>query len=376
MPTHRAIPLKRRIVREDVMQQLQAMIQDQGLVAGDRLASMRQLARQMKVSLPTMQRVLDQLQADGLVEKRPGSGVYVTDQRQPMTLQRCVALCSESSGHVWGGLTSELMQWLHDRQLTATLFDTSVRMTPDHFASMLTDLQHSDVLCMLVHGHEHFAFDALLKTQQASRRPMIALVDWACSQVPDGLVRVLSDSRKGGKLAAEHLLELGHRRVLVVGPEGGIARFYQAEKFGEVQQAFRKTWEAAGGQWETCHGRARDDDGTIELDTATLARVMRSNQPPTAVLGLMDVAACDALHQIRRLAPKQAEKMAFVGYFDTPWARASYPAMTSISLDIPTIVGHVCSALEAIIRGEDLPFSLKSVAPKLVIRETSRPLRA
>ena len=92
-PTSRAVgtPKYRRIYRE-----LAALVSPEGpYKPGDKLPSENELVERFGASRPTIGRALAQLENEGLVERRAGSGTYVT-------------LRAERAGHVFGLLIPDL----------------------------------------------------------------------------------------------------------------------------------------------------------------------------------------------------------------------------------------------------------------------------
>jgi DNA-binding FadR family transcriptional regulator len=69
-------------VAAGIERQLALEIMRGGRAPGSQLPPVRTLARQHGVTAPTIQRVIDRLQASGLVEARRGSGVTVNDPRR------------------------------------------------------------------------------------------------------------------------------------------------------------------------------------------------------------------------------------------------------------------------------------------------------
>lgn len=67
-----------------VAEQLAAPIRSGELKQGDALPSERELARRLSVSRPTIREAITTLEVMGLVEVRPGSGVYVRDMGSAM----------------------------------------------------------------------------------------------------------------------------------------------------------------------------------------------------------------------------------------------------------------------------------------------------
>src|SRR5512134_3616174 len=67
-----------------IAEQIARLIRRGEYRAGERLPPERDLARQLKVSRPSVREALIALEVEGYVEVRVGSGVYVTHRRPPV----------------------------------------------------------------------------------------------------------------------------------------------------------------------------------------------------------------------------------------------------------------------------------------------------
>lgn len=74
-------PVRRRRLYEDVVQQLQSLISSGRLEPGDQLPSERALADQLAVSRTSVREALRILEARGMVETKPGHGLFVRGRR-------------------------------------------------------------------------------------------------------------------------------------------------------------------------------------------------------------------------------------------------------------------------------------------------------
>ncbi len=74
-------PVRRRRLYEDVVQQLQALISSGRLEPGDQLPSERTLADRLAVSRTSVREALRILEARGMLEARPGQGLFVRGRR-------------------------------------------------------------------------------------------------------------------------------------------------------------------------------------------------------------------------------------------------------------------------------------------------------
>ncbi len=74
-------PVRRRRLYEDVVHQLQTLISSGRLEPGDQLPSERALADQLAVSRTSVREALRILEARGMIEARPGQGLFVRGRR-------------------------------------------------------------------------------------------------------------------------------------------------------------------------------------------------------------------------------------------------------------------------------------------------------
>ena len=65
---------------EQIVRQIQAAIRDNALVEGDRLPTERELAETFGVSRSVVREAIKVLSAQGMVESRQGSGLYVRNR--------------------------------------------------------------------------------------------------------------------------------------------------------------------------------------------------------------------------------------------------------------------------------------------------------
>jgi GntR family transcriptional regulator len=76
--TSSGMPIARQIA-----DQIRTHCASRTLCPGDRLPSVRQLARELTVNQNTVLRVYEKLTAEGLLERRQGDGTYVADRLPP-----------------------------------------------------------------------------------------------------------------------------------------------------------------------------------------------------------------------------------------------------------------------------------------------------
>lgn len=79
---HASIP-----IYEQISSQIKSMVISEELAAGEALPSIRGLARSLHISVLTVQKAYDELQADGFIETTAGKGCFVSAQNQDFYLE-------------------------------------------------------------------------------------------------------------------------------------------------------------------------------------------------------------------------------------------------------------------------------------------------
>lgn len=168
---------------------------------------------------------------------------------------------------------------------------------------------------------------------------------------------VASDHRMGGHLIARHLLDLGHRRVLVLG--GWEDSTVAAERVGGL----RETLAEGGADVVVHYGPA-----TLEGGRAAVAE--RLTEGFTAVAAAYDAVAVGVLLELAARGVSVPAALSVTGFDDIPWGTIVAPPLTTIRQDLTTITDHAV----AYVAGERNDRRLVPV--ELVVRGSSGPAPA
>lgn len=74
-------------IYEQIADQLKALIMSGELKAGEAIPSIRAMAKSLHISVLTVQKAYDSLQADGFIEASAGKGCFVSAQNQDFYLE-------------------------------------------------------------------------------------------------------------------------------------------------------------------------------------------------------------------------------------------------------------------------------------------------
>lgn len=341
------------------------------LSEGDSLPSVRALAEQYDTSLYTVQSALKILEEDGYVETKHGRGSFIADTTPEFTVANNVALCLRPRAHFFAPLTTALTNALVKHQASPMVVD----MSGDESERMMRSMARGGVRFFVVHGNMHFPF-GLLDDRFFEDKWIISVLEWAGSE-RDNLLRVLSDFQAGGRKAARHLWDKGHRRALVVGTETNLWLLdphHSAEQEAAGQNntvGFVREWERLGGRWQTLcsHTGTEGDDTYVWLDKEELLEVFdETDEMPTAVFGFRDVEAARVQQGLQKWRPELVDQVDVVGYYDTPWSQGAHPPLDTFSLRIDRIAEHVAEMVELVLKGEPVDNCRRVVEPELIVR--------
>ncbi len=218
-----------RLKHRAISRELRAEIAAGKYAPASRLPSEPQLVRRFGVSRPTIARALSDLQREGLIERRAGSGTYVRKTTEAAPATRLLGLIIPGLGttEIFDVICGELasLARVHDYSL---LWGGSVRPQPGADAS----IGHAEDLCRQfierrVGGVFFAPFELTPQQERANRRlaemlrdagtPVVLLdrdIQSFPNRSPFDLVGI--DNVAGGFLLAEHLIKLGCERIQFV----------------------------------------------------------------------------------------------------------------------------------------------------------------
>lgn len=174
---------------------------------------------------------------------------------------------------------------------------------------------------------------------------------------------VATDNRLGGRLALEHVLSLGHRRVgLLVGDE----------HVPNVQYRLAGARQALEG-----YGIAVADEhiirGSQSVKTGREARRWWGvDEPPTAVFATNDVIALGVWQSCLEAGVQVPDDVSLVGFDDIEWASLTVPPLTTVRQDLPRMAARGLESLVAAVGGEPPEVGTEYIAPELIVRASTR----
>jgi DNA-binding LacI/PurR family transcriptional regulator len=215
------------------------------------------------------------------------------------------------------------------------------RVDAEHLDQAAQVLDSGKAAGLLVIGQwrHHDQLNAL-----AARR--LPVVVWG-AQLPQQLYcSVGGDNRLGGRLAAQHLLGLGRRRIAFLGDAALPEVLHRREGF----------WEAlreAGLKPEP----ALELAAPFEVGAAQqqIQDFMREHPELDAVLACSDLLALQAIQALRALGRRVPQEVAVTGYDDMPLAAFCDPPLSSVHQPVAEAGAELVRALLQLMDGHSVP---------------------
>jgi LacI family transcriptional regulator len=173
---------------------------------------------------------------------------------------------------------------------------------------------------------------------------------------------VLVDDRYGARLAVEHLIKLGHRRIAFInGPDGWDATVNRLIGYREALEKMGIPYDETlieAGNWE------------VQSGYPAAKKFLGMSLRPTAIFATNDLMALGAIYAIQETGLRVPEDIAIVGYDDREITSISRPTITTVTL--PCYEMGQTSAqllLQRLANQPELDAPIR-VQGKLVIRES------
>ena len=276
---------------ERVVTELSLRIKQGRLRPGDQLPTLRELGRAFGVSYGVVHAAFHILQEKGLIEKIHGSGTYVKRRGSSKIGQRKrsdVYILIHGVRHGFSPPLQMLLRTIQDNGLTPIPLEFD-RFQPDRVQQLIGIWHESPPLAVLVRGAPRLLAESVQKHSPAATR-FIVVYNQADGTNPHWH-SVRPDEFLAYRLAATHLIELGHRRIgLPVSHYEGMTQEAVNTMITAKVDGIRRAFSDAGlPEGLVLHENEipRKDTSSIGLTTENVLRTARwltgSNRPSALV---------------------------------------------------------------------------------------------
>jgi DNA-binding LacI/PurR family transcriptional regulator len=334
---------------------------DRGVfVPGQQMPSTKELSEQLRVSLVTAHRALQELVSCGVLERSQGRGTFVHERY----LQRRHAIEGRRVGLVFHREAS-LADYYHGQILEG------VHRAADPFNIDLILLRFGEDVRNECSGFllvNPFVEEVGRFAKVGRRQPMLVV---GAQSAVDGLPSYDVDNLAIPRLAVEHLVRLGHRNIAYVGGAYKISN--SRDRWVGFQQACREN------QLPTCdHALVKGSGWRLdERERATLADALRSPDRPTAIFAAGYNFALEVYAAATAVGLRVPQDLSVVGVDDPSSAAHLSPPLTTVRQPLAQLGQEALAALSSSMASSldlQIPIHSRRFAPELVARQSSAAL--
>jgi LacI family transcriptional regulator len=181
-----------------------------------------------------------------------------------------------------------------------------------------------------------------------------------------GVASVGATNYTGGLAATRHLLELGHRRIgMIGGPPDMLCSRARID-------GYRAALETAGVPVDPeliCHGDFLVGSGHSKGDA-----LLSLPDPPTAIFAGSDLQAFGVFEVARRRGLRVPEQLSVVGFDDIPLAGTAWPPLTTVRQPLQEMAAMATRMVLSLSKGEPPPETRRvELATDLIVRDSTAP---
>ncbi|MFP4028263.1 MAG: GntR family transcriptional regulator [Candidatus Brocadiia bacterium] len=308
------------VTAASLVEHLEALIASDRFGPGDRLPTFAELRERFGCATNTIDRAYSELETRGEIERIAGSGVYVSEPQ--------VGLTNGLIGCLGGGFQEHLPYWmrcLKGIRGAAEARESQIVMLSNEGLYRLKDRIEG----LLVSGEE--------KHLEPHREVLQELPTVAALYRIENCTSVVADDYAGARMATDHLLELGHRRIAAMfcGPENTMASMRLA--------GYRSSLAMAGITPDPEWNRILPIEvqgGFTENARLAVHQWIEDNWDEkgfTALLMQNDQGATGAVQAFREAGMRVPDDVSVVGFDGTEAAYHCHPRLTTVKVPLEHI---------------------------------------
>lgn len=311
----------------------------------------RALADNPLIPQPLRERISELARAHGYVVNQQARGLRL---QRTNTINVVIPLGHETGQLISDPFFLEMVGRLAD-EITLRGYEvllTKVMAPTQGWLDRIIQSHRSDGLLVIGQSDQHEALN------QASKG-YGPLVVWGGDMPDRHYCTVGVDNITGARLAVEHLLKLGRRRIAFLGMP-------QAPEVALRRQGYLDALAAAGIAAEAELSAPAHFSPEAELEG--IDHLLASGVVFDAVFAASDVIALGAIRALGAAGLRTPEDVSVVGFDDVAVARHSWPPLTTVRQDLGRGAREMVDLLFRRIEGENTPSVM--MRPELVVRQT------
>lgn len=322
----------------------------------ERLPTLNQLAKQFGVGVTAVRQAVNKLETQGYLVSRQGSGIYPTGRTTRMLR---VGLFGKTQGHLWEDLANALINTFGiDPEIVLAMIPYYENETAE---KELTRLKHR----LLTDGLDVLLAVDMPRTIENQKvlselQSLVKIIDIyrkstnaATGQSQNGAV--ISDHVHGNKLAMQHLIDVGCRKILILS-HGSAALHEEACKQVAKASAHDVSIYIHQGSPNT-----QPDYASDVLD------LLGRHKNIDGIQGFSDFRIAKVAPALKQAGYRIPHDLKLIGYGDTAWSELMDVPLSTIN----TQPAQIAKLAYDMIRQRNLQ-QQHSVKPVLVVRQSTQ----
>jgi LacI family transcriptional regulator len=332
-----------------------ATIRDIADMAGVSIATVsRVLNRRPDVSEETRELVMQHVREHGYVANPSARGL--AQQRTGLVAITVPVVQAEYFNTIVAGAAEALYErdarlvlcpTLHEHDREVSLLERVMHGTTDGALLILPSESNEELLRVRENDFPFVVIDNTYPLDDAI--PIVGAAHWS-----------------GARVATEHLLSLGHRRIAAVtGQHGWVASIDRLAGFHTalMQSGLSVTPLVYEG------------DFLVESGYAAAREFLSLPEPPTAVFAFNDNMAIGILEAAREFGVDVPGSLSVIGFDDAEFAKALTPALTTVRQPLQEMGRAASSLLFRLLDGQRVDVTRVELSTRLIVRSSTAPLR-
>jgi DNA-binding LacI/PurR family transcriptional regulator len=341
------------------------------LKPGDPLATREKLMKEHDISLSTVTRAISELERQGWLISRQGSGTFIAKNRPNEKNESddalLVGLLTPNNCRFTQEVTAELIhEGSHHNIEFMSMCCAGGQEEELNQGRLLMEKGAQALVWSPIQPKRHVSVASLFGKNQL---PVI-LCEKTTDQIVSPWYCVRSDYYDGMKKGLEHLFSLGHRRIAYFGPKNNESDFGPIPERWNAYKDVMKTNNLWDPDALTFHPTVLRDwtEHRRRIDA-----IFRSADAPTAVVGFNDLITLEAFSELRTLNLPGIETSALLGHSDSTAGQYCQPRLSTVSTSISEYVDAVVRILRAELSDQSDSIEQREIIipQRLILREST-----
>lgn len=348
-----------------IMNDIKRKIESGVLKPHDPLPTQIELAKEYNTSEITSRRALSDLVQEGYVYRIRGKGSFIQEKPTGEVGKKPIRSIYFAHKEVLARLEHPFFNEMFDG-IQEVCEENGVDFHLWDIGAAYELPADPDAGIILLTNKDDFDLSRLTAWQQENRR--IVTVHFYYPHL--GIPYVIVDNLTGGYLVTQHLLSLGHKRIGVIVTGGSMLDINQ--EFSLRLQGYR----LALSQHQIAFDHElvafmSGDHERLEMGVEGFRRLMKLEQPPTAIFATSDYKALGAMEAARRMGLKVPEEISIIGYDDIKVSKYSYPTLSTVNQNTKKLGQRAAEILLFEFNASQNRLLKDEIVPTLVARDST-----